>query len=335
MLRSMVLFIAILASPPSDNALPPSTAAQAYFDQALLLIKEHHRNTDKIDWPRIRIQANVLMAAANEPSDTYPAIRFILRSLDEQHSVLLEPKDIPGKVSDQPSRGYAKIPASISMPSFRIIRNRYGYLALPKLNSLGSDGALVAARYSDTSRRALLTMDKTNLCGFIIDLRNNSGGNMWPMLLGLDPLLGTPPFGYFVRANKAKQAWTRASGNIFPSSDPITPSAPSFKLKHSLAPIAVLVGPQTISSGEMTAIALIGRPYTQVFGKPSAGFTTANNVYPLSDGAVLLITEAAVQDRTGRSYVGPIVPDQKFEAFEAERGAQRWLEEKCDRPREK
>ena len=51
-----------------------------------------------------------------------------------------------------------------------------------------------------------------------------------------------------------------------------------------------MIGPRTSSSGEMTALALVGRSKVRTFGAPSAGFTTTNVPYPLSDGAFLVIT---------------------------------------------
>jgi C-terminal processing protease CtpA/Prc len=33
-------------------------------------------------------------------------------------------------------------------------------------------------------------MDQGNLAGWIVDLRNNGGGNMWPMLTGIGSILG-------------------------------------------------------------------------------------------------------------------------------------------------
>ncbi|WP_446741243.1 S41 family peptidase [Sphingomonas sp. H160509] len=90
-----------------------------------------------------------------------------------------------------------------------------------------------------------------------------------------------------------------------------------------------MIGPRTASSGEMAAIAFIGRPHTRVFGLPSAGLTTANKVYPLRDRAFLVLTETSVQDRTGKDYVGAIMPDEQLGSAGTETAAQRWLADQC------
>lgn len=331
-LRTIILLVAALAiAAPSDKPVPPTMTAEAYFQQALKLIKEHHRNRTRVDWAQLGPRAQVLLAGAKSPSDTYHAIRFVLDALGERHSFLVEPSALPVTNSGGATGTDGKSSPEPSMPSSRTVKSRFGYLHLPELNTSGPNGPVLGVRYASLTRDALLGMDKADLCGWIIDLRDNGGGNMWPMLWGLDPLLGEPPFGFFVLPNGRKQVWTRSMGNIFSSPNPHPKSPPAFALKHSSAPIAILIGPQTASSGEMSAIALTGRSSTRVFGTPSAGLTTANKLYPLADGAVLILTETSVQDRTGKDYTGPITPDEQIRPSEAETGAQRWLASRCTR----
>ncbi|MBB5713213.1 S41 family peptidase [Sphingomonas aerophila] len=328
MLRISTIVAAILAlAISSDGPVPPTRAAKAYFQRALDLIRHHHRNRRQVDWVKLIPQAEILLAGAKRPADTYDAIRLVLAALHERHSFLLDPYPLPASTGATPTR----TDAGPLMPSSRLVQSRFGYVRLPELDTLGPNGRERGKAYTATLRRALLSMDRADLCGWIVDLRGNGGGNMWPMLRGLDPLLGAAPFGFFVLPDGTKEAWIRSEGSIFSSSDELPPSQPLFELAHSAAPVAVLIGRGTASSGEMTALAFVGRPRTRVFGAASAGFTTANMPYILSDGAVLLITETSVRDRTGRDYVGSIEPDEHLEYFNIETGAQRWLASQCAR----
>ena len=74
--------------------------------------------------------------------------------------------------------------------------------------------------------------------------------------------------------------------------------------------MAVLTSHITTSSGEFVTLAFQGRPGTRRFGEPTFGVPTGNGIEDLSDGAVLLLTEALAADRTGLTYNGPILPDQ-------------------------
>ena len=330
MLRTLILLTAALGlAAPSDRPVAPSEAAASYFEQALKLIQKHHRNHAQADWTELVPRAQSLMAGAKKPSDTYQSIMFVLDHLNERHSFLINPPSARPTSSGETTKTGDKSHNKSPLPSLRLMANQVVYLHLPELDNLASNEPDVDARYYSSLRDALTRTDEAASCGWIIDLRDNGGGNMWPMLSGLDPLLGNPPFGSFVFPDGATQLWIRSAGNIFPWAGSLSPSSPKFDLKHSSAPVAILIGSRTASSGEMTAIALVGRPQTRIFGNPSAGFTTGNKVYPLSDGALLVITETTSRDRTGKDYSGPIVPDEQLEAFQAETRAQRWLAEQC------
>ena len=45
-------------------------------------------------------------------------------------------------------------------------------------------------KYADSLQYQIKLMDNKYIKGWILDLRENSGGNCWPMLTGLGPLLG-------------------------------------------------------------------------------------------------------------------------------------------------
>jgi carboxyl-terminal processing protease len=92
----------------------------------------------------------------------------------------------------------------------------------------------------------------------------------------------------------------------------------------------VLIGPITASSGEMTAIAFIGRKNVRLFGNATAGFTSANRTYQLNDGALLALTEMGVGDRLSREYSGPIVADEHVRDKNAKSAALKWLKRHAD-----
>lgn len=325
-LRVAAVAMACAISPQSDAPVPPSQAAEAYFEHATALIRQKHRNSLKADWTTILARARPMLAGAVGPADTYPAIREVLTMLGERHSFLLPPAGIaPPRDARAPSAARA---GSTASPTWAVV-GKVGALRLPALNTFGPDGVTKGAAYTAAVRSGLLDMDKRRLCGWIVDLRDNGGGNMWPMLKGLDPLLGTAPFGYFVQTDGSTQAWSRSAGNIFPAAEKLASNSPAFSLTHASAPLALLIGPATGSSGEMVAIALIGRKDVRVFGSASAGLTTGNKVYPLPDGAALVLTEVSVRDRAGRDYSGPIVPDEQIAPSEAEGAAVQWLEKRC------
>ncbi|WP_272947792.1 S41 family peptidase [Xanthomonas campestris] len=136
-------------------------------------------------------------------------------------------------------------------------------------------------------------------CGWIIDLRQNSGGTMWPMLNGLQPLLGDHVLGYFVNADGEQTPWRAKAA----------PPMSGVRAAQTDRPVAVLIGPNTASAGEMVAITFRGRPATRSFGQPSAGQTTSNRTVDLPGGGVLAVASSTTQDRNAQRLDGALQPD--------------------------
>jgi carboxyl-terminal processing protease len=65
----------------------------------------------------------------------------------------------------------------------------------------------------------------------------------------------------------------------------------------------------TASSGEAVAISFAGRRRERSFGERTAGFSTSNQRYELSDGAALFLCVGIEADRTGHRYLDGLDPD--------------------------
>lgn len=310
------------ASKPS--AAEPDSEARAYLDRAITLLREKHINSAGADWDALRAQATAQIDDAQSTSDTYPAIEAILLALRERHSVLAPPR----ADRDPASAPSAPVESVVRTPQWRLVDHRFGLIHLPALDTLWGRQQAGDA-YRTTLVAGLQELDAHDLCGWIIDLRDNVGGNMWPMLQGLDPLLGPEPFGFFVSRDGQNVPWRRSATGVFPLAGDAPRTAPAFALKNAGLPLALLIGPYTMSSGEMTALALIGRSGVKTFGMPTAGLTTANVPYKLSDGAYLVISETTVRDRTGKDYLGAIEPDEQVPLDQAQAAAMTWLDASC------
>jgi len=57
------------------------------------------------------------------------------------------------------------------------------------------------------------------------------------------------------------------------------------------------------------AISFIGRAHTRTFGAHTRGLTTANEGFPLSDGAMLYLSTTVEEDRDNHMYPDGIEPD--------------------------
>lgn len=296
---------------------PPSPEAAAFLDRAINLLREHHIDTRDADWDRITANARAEIGGARGPADTYAAIRGILGELGDRHTFLRVP-DVAPPPPPASSGGAGTGTRRAPMPRFKLVNGRFGVVRLPAHAGSEEESRL----YATTLRTALQALDRHGVCGWVVDLRGNSGGNMWPMLSGLDPLLGAAPFGSFITASGEIQNWVRASGEIQPAAASDR-EAPYLRLRGSALPVAVLIDTATASAGEMTATSLIGRAGVRSFGHPSNGLITGTSSHDLGQGASLIIASARVRDRTGQVYREKLLPDEP--AADAEAAALRWL----------
>ena len=316
---------------PPSNA-PIAAAARAYLDDAIGFVREKHMDSAARNWPALIARAYGRAGGAATPRDTHLAIRGLLSAMGDNHSALQPAAPpAPAPASGTPADAAPKGP----LPTYALLDGRFGLVSLPALSMIGPADRPHGQAYVDRLRAGVAALDRHKLCGWIIDLRGNSGGNMWPMVNGLTPLLGKPPFGAFVAPGGEKERWTLGQGGLVTTEGrdmrELGLNMPRFAARQAAIPLAVLIGPGTASSGEAVAIAFAGRPLARGFGRRSGGYTSANVVKTLSDGAVLAVPNSWEADRTGREYRAAIVPDELIEDGSEMKAASRWLSAQCER----
>ncbi|MBZ0318901.1 MAG: PDZ domain-containing protein [Anaerolineae bacterium] len=163
--------------------------------------------------------------------------------------------------------------------------------------------------FPNDAKHAIRNANEPPACGWIVDLRQNSGGNSWPMMVGVGPILGEGEVGGFVDNKGNKATWVYQDGQALVNGIPIENTFYPLDPMPNL-PVAVLTSSFTASAGEMVLVAFVGRPNTRRFGEPSAGLTTGNNGIELSDGAFLNLAQVFAMDRNGNIYDGPVAPDE-------------------------
>lgn len=279
-----------------------ATTARAYLSAALDIMERHSVRRKAVDWAELRDSAFQAAGAARAPADTYDAIRAALRGLGDRHSFFVDPARHRAQL--------AEAPTSFPGPEGRALPGGLGYLALPGLAAAGR----TAAGYLHAGRAELARAGRdTAPSGWVVDLRRNAGGNMWPMLGVLAPILGDGPLGSFLDPDGNRMVWSIRRGRVRLGRRVMSPRGPRphpTPPARSVLPVAVLTGGDTASSGEAVLVAFRGRPETRSFGRATAGVPTANEGYALPDGARIVLTVALDADRTGRTYDRPIPPDE-------------------------
>lgn len=400
-----------VAAKPAPTAIPtfsgtPTAASEkalAYLRYAVDYIRLNALYSDRVDWNAVERVVFGSGQKAQTTEDTYPAIRYALKQLGDNHSFFMTPDEAKqekramaspvglmvtysdGKVvflDDQSPAGQAGVlegdiikatngtpldevsasgffsqlygqssvkltlqregqssPIEVSIqhedlsalqiPQGRRLEGGIGYIMLPPLPP-----NQITNYYADMVQQIIEDIDREPTCGWIVDLQQNQGGNMWPMLAGIGPVLGEGQVGASEDRMGTKIPFTYDGGAAIYGSYTQVEVQQAYTLKRQAPPVAVLTSGMTASSGEIVLISFRGRPDTRTFGEPSAGMHTGNTGTDLSDGAVLSVTNGRNLDRTGRSYESAIPPDESVAVNAALQGtdndpvlqaAVRWL----------
>lgn len=201
----------------------------------------------------------------------------------------------------------ADVPVHHATPVGWRLRDDIGLVCLPEchLSGVFEDGET----YQQKVRDVLHALSRAGVRRWVVDLRLNLGGNMWPMLSGIGPLAGEGDLGAFVREQE-RWPWRYERGQASIGGDVLAQTAGDVLPSLSeTVPVAVLTSALTASSGEIIALSFLGRPGTRVFGEATRGLTTSNSLYELADGSALLLTTAMDADRTGKIYDHGVQPD--------------------------
>lgn len=310
---------------------PARVTPTAYLDSVIDFIQTHSLQRDVIDWPEVREEAhsrlNELVELGTELDTlelwvSYPAIQYVMEQLRtagaDGHNYFVPAADVAGFTTAVLDTDRYTAPTGSPLP------NDIGYVSVPGVHT---DEA-AAARFAQDLDATITNQQRHASCGWIIDLRKNTGGNMYPMLAGLTSLVQPGPLVGFRNANgegymmellpDGSFAYEGGlyDGELVAGFQSLTMfSAPSFRQQ----PMAILIGPRSGSSGEATAIALTNRDRTRFFGEPTAGLATSPTYLYLFGGSLLSLATHWTTGPQGAIYPDGVHPDVTISPSDAER----------------
>jgi carboxyl-terminal processing protease len=279
----------------------PNKLAVSYITAVCDSIKKHSLVRDSLDVIFLKATALKIAGNAKKYSDCYLAVNYLLESLrpfGDEHSFFMKADEVRNwkEEGSQVSK--------IQFPSFRII-DSCGYIAVPAFHG-GNQSQILA--YADSLQSAIKQLYESGIRGWLIDLRQNTGGNMAPMIAGLGPLFSTEKLGALVNVEGKHNAWYYKNGR-YSWDDDAGWAVPDPAILSTRLPVAVLTSSQTGSSGEAVVLSFKANERTKSFGQPTWGLTTGNGSFELKDGSQIFLASTIMADRNGKLYHGSIQPD--------------------------
>ena len=250
-----------------------------YVRKAIRIMEKQGLFAEGPDWESARTEA--LSAKPVSLEEAQEIVRAAAKVAGGKHSFL---KPAGSVVSDATSEWPA--PEVSSEGGIPVI-------ALPPFSG-NHDGGI---KYAS----AVLSAIPEEIQGVVIDLRGNTGGNMYPMIAAVHRFLPNDDEMLRFRTRKRTQ-WIPLSYAV-----QMAGVQPKSRIE---CPVAILTDDHTASSGEATLICFRGLDYVRVFGAPTAGYASANQPFPLPGGDNLVLTTGCDVARTGEVFCDdPINPD--------------------------
>jgi len=302
-----LLFLAVGCQ--SETSIPKEVSD--YITESLDLLEENSVNKNEIDWRKFKKDVFKKAQNAKKIEDTYPAISYAIKKLNDNHSYFKPVTEIETNSNNKP----------LPILSDEITPIDIGYIRIPFC--IGTENEY--DNYISSIRNKIEKQSLKKLQGWIIDLRGNFGGNMWPMLLAIEPLIGNGTLGYFIDANENSEAWKIIEGKAYIENQLIMEVKGFSKMDFSNQFLAVLTDNRTASSGEAITIALKRRENSKSFGQSTFGVSTGCVAHELSDGSVINLAESVFADRERTKYGSSIAPDFEFEENQAIKAGIEWI----------
>ncbi len=267
------------------------TPEEQYVKKAVRLMDRHGLFATGEPWKAAKAEALAAKPATME--EAHAVVCKALEVAGGKHSFIMPADMVTVNVTSE-----------WEMPSVEL-RDGIAVIYLPPFSGNDDEGR----RYVQTVLDAL----PDTLSGAVIDLRGNSGGNMYPMIAAVHRFLPDDLLRFRNRKN-----------SIPVDNDYILNVVGIARQAMIDCPVAILTNELTASSGEATLLCFRGLQNMRVFGTPTAGYASSNVPYPMPDGSQLVLTVGSDVTRTGEEFCDdPIVPDSLTESPMAEAIA--WL----------
>ena len=175
---------------------------------------------------------------------------------------------------------------NVETVKYKVLENQIGYISISEFDSV--TGAQFA--------KALKQLQKKNIEGLVVDLRNNPGGSLSTVCDILDSILPKGLIVYTKDKNGKKEEYTSDE-------------------KHRLnLPMSVLVNGQSASASEIFAGAVQDYGKAEIIGTQTYGKGVVQQLIDLQDGTCLKLTTSEYFTPKGRNIDGKgITPDVKIE----------------------
>ncbi len=298
-----------------DEEPAPPDEIEVYLHELMDVMETHSVYRNEIDWTAFR-ESVIDTARTTDPRfKKLNGIRQALTLLGDSHSYLIAS-------NGQYIGGFNPLHCESETNFFLPKPENIGYVRVTGFSGTEEEGLSFAQAIQDE----IAAQDSETLKGWIVDLRRNTGGNMYPMLAGIGPILGEGVAGYFLYASNNSYSFSYRNGGAYFSDVVLAQIDNPYQLKTPHLKVAILLDQECGSSGEAIAAAFSGRENTRSFGKPTCGVSTGISGFELSDRSSLGLAISIMANRNMQAFGSRIPPDEEVDPDQTLLRAAEWIE---------
>jgi len=318
-----------------------SCAQKSETELTLDKIIEHAENNSlyrqNVNWISLKKEMYSLAKNTDSVSQLKPALDLMLKKLNDTHGRVFYNNQFLSYYSGEKKEHREGIDWDVyneiqsgQVYEFKtaIIKGSIGYVRIVGL-PMGDN-----EKMSADIQNAVCKIIESGAKKWIIDLRFNGGGNMFPMVEGISNIIGNGIVGGTKGVTEDESSiWQIKNGDFF--YDEQTVGLENECPLYNNPKIAVLTSVYTASSGEALAVILKKRPKTRFFGNKTNGKITATDWKQIDSLTAMSISVSYYKDRKNNLYDQYVDVDEAIEfepktELERDKGINRaieWLNE--------
>lgn len=309
-LKRLFLLAAIVCINCRAMAQMPDSV-KLVLDSSISLLQQYALHTKTTSWPQVKQTAYAKAAHAKTWNELDSSISFLFAAVNDHHGWLsagdaelrwniTTAQQFSTEVKNEIAKGNRVVK--------KIVTGNIGYLRVPGM-------MLDTSQYNKKAQQlmdSLCALQQAGATKFIIDLRLNAGGTMFPMIAGLSALLGNGKFiGNADATGNIENMCVLENGKFTSADGGMAKIGTTCNRISNRTAVVILISNLTGSAGECVAVAFKGRKHTKFIGEPTAGFTIGNNGHWIIENkAGIVIAESAIVDRNKTIYYKDVQPDE-------------------------
>lgn len=319
MKKAIILLFVVSGFQSQSQHLISKDSINLFYDSLVYHLKTHYLYRDSVEWSKVDSIKEQALKATNF-SESLANCTAVFDAINGSHLNLFSDH---GYYKWSKGRQYVQEDFNINyllkyekQPGFevQVIEDQYGYILMPSMLMLDltQDSINLKTQRMYDEIMEINTIHKIK--GWIIDLRFNSGGNVFPMLTALYHFLGDQTlYNCMDIEDELISRVNLKNGVINDSEDGLDKVIIRPTTKPNLkVPVALITGILTASAGELIPISFSGRANIITIGEPTAGFTTANSLTELPFDTKITLTTSFMKDKNYQ-YNSVITPDIRIE----------------------